>query len=123
MAMTMRTFKVRDLVGEFAGDVEAGEIVYNSIYPELVAGRSVELDFGGVRLVAPPFLNVAVGDLLRDIRAADFDRLFVATNLDALDDEILRVVINTSKRYFTDQTFRLALDTANAKVAAGDYDR
>lgn len=123
MAMTMRTFKVYNLVGEFAGDTETGEVVYNLIHPELLAGRSVELDFTGVRIVAPPFLNVAVGDLFRDIKAADFDRLFVVTNLDALDDEILGVIINTSKKYFTDPAFRLALDTANAKVAAGDYDR
>ena len=69
MAVLMRTYKVYDLIGEFATTVQAGQQVYDLIHPELLAGRFVELDFAQVRLTAPPFLNTAIGDLLADIKA------------------------------------------------------
>ena len=81
MAMTMRVLKVFDLIGEFAIDDLAGEKVFAMLHPELLAGHSVELDFEGVRIVAPPFISVAIGQLFQDISAANFDRFFSATNL------------------------------------------
>ena len=123
MAMTMRVLKVFDLVGEFAIDDLAGEKVFAMLHPELLAGHSVELDFEGVRVVAPPFLSVALGKLFQDISATNIDRFFTATNLSQLDRTGLELVVESSKRYFTDPVYRAAVGTANAKVAAGEYDR
>ena len=83
----------------------------------------MELDFAKVRIVAPPFLNVAIGNLLEDIKAQDFDRLFSAVNLDDLDDRTLAAVVSNCKRYYTDPVYRAARDEITARRAAGDYGR
>lgn len=122
MATLIKKIMVLDGVGD-ALAMDEGEAVYDLIHPELLAGHCVELDFEGVDLIAPIFLNTAIGDLLEDIKLEDFKRLFRATNLDELDTEILGMVITDSYRYYTDPVYHAALDAANDKVARGEYDR
>ena len=59
--------ELSDVVGESAIAIEDGQRIYERIHPELREGRAVLPTFTGVRVLAPPFLNAAVGRLLEDI--------------------------------------------------------
>lgn len=52
---------IKDLIGENCITLDNGQRVYDQIHPELVAGRSVEVDFTGVSVFASPFFNAAFG--------------------------------------------------------------
>lgn len=44
-----------------------GKELYDLIHPQLIQGNTVTLDFSGVRICIPPFINFAIGYLLKDI--------------------------------------------------------
>lgn len=44
-----------------------GKELYDLIHPQLIQGDTVTLDFSGVRICIPPFINFAIGYLLKDI--------------------------------------------------------
>ena len=54
--------------------------------PELVADREVTLDFDGVSVFASPFLNAAIGQLLKDVRPEDLNRLLRIEKLNPTGD-------------------------------------
>lgn len=59
--------KVYDIVGEYAMVADAGEKLYEEIYPNLLEGKNISLDFTGVIIFTSSFLNIAIGQLLKDI--------------------------------------------------------
>jgi hypothetical protein len=61
------------------------------------AGNAVELDFENVTVLASPFLNAAIGRLLKDIKPSNLNRLLKITNLVPTGLAVLRRVIENSK--------------------------
>lgn len=103
---------VKEIVGENAITLDDGQSVYDHIKPELAAGHPVELDFAGVAVFASPFLNAAVGQLLKDLKADDLNRLLSVTHLAPTGGEVLARVIENAKRYYSSPDYR----EAQAKV-------
>ncbi len=103
-------YKVYELIGENCMSRQAGEEIYNLIYPKLQAGESVDLDLTGVRRLLSVFFNFAIGQLLRDIKAKDLDRLLVVSNLSPVGQQTYDNVIENAKYYYSDEQYRKAVD-------------
>jgi hypothetical protein len=97
---------IRETTGDDAITMDDGQEVYDRINPELIAGRAVELDFDGVAVFASPFFNAAIGQLLKDIDPDSLNRLLRIENLSPLGHDVLRRVIDNSKRYYASKEFR-----------------
>jgi hypothetical protein len=104
------TIKILDLIGQYCIATEDGQMVYDLIHPKLLENRPVELDFAGVEIAVPPFLNFAIGQLLKDIQAGSIDRLLKVSNLNPLGSRTLKLVIENSKQYYSDPEFRSRVD-------------
>lgn len=104
------TLPIFEITGQNCLTLDQGDAVYNRIHPELLAGRSVALEFSGVEIFASPFFNAAVGRLLRDIPAEDLNRLLAFEHLSASGLEVLRHVVENSKEYYANSETRAALD-------------
>lgn len=87
-----------------------GQALYDEIHPELKAGRPVRLDFTGVQVVASPFMNAGIGQLLEDVSARDLNRLLTMENLTPTGANVLRLVIENAKDYYSSPTRREAID-------------
>jgi len=91
---------VRETVGEDAITLDDGQKIHEQIKPELLTGHEVELDFDGVTVFASPFFNAAVGQLLKDLKAEDLNRLLRVQNLNPTGYDVLRRVIDNAKKYY-----------------------
>ncbi|MBN3885862.1 MAG: STAS-like domain-containing protein [Nostoc sp. JL34] len=87
------------------------------VHPELLALNEVELDFAGVEIFASPFFNFAIGQLLRDIKPETLNRLLKFSNLNTVGKQILKLVIENSKRYYSDPDFRSRVDQVISEQA------
>ncbi len=103
---------VRELVGGIAITLEDGQKVYDLIHPALVTDQDVDLDFAGVTIIASPFFNAAIGQLLQDIQPDALNRLLHFFNLTPAGAYTLRRVIENAKRYYADAHVREAVDHA-----------
>ncbi len=103
-------YKVYELIGENCMSQKAGQQIYDLIYPQLQAGKPVELDFAGVRRFLSVFFNFAISQLLRDIKAEDLDRLLVVSNLNPVGQETYDNVFENAKRYYSDQQYPQAVN-------------
>lgn len=103
-------YKIYELIGENCMSQKAGQQIYDLIHPQLQAGKSVELDFAGVRRFLSVFFNFAIGQLLRDIKPEDLDQLLVVSNLNPLGQQTYDEVIENAKRYYSDEQYRQAVD-------------
>lgn len=104
--------------GEDAITMEDGRSVNNRIYPELKAGREVDLDFSGVSVFASPFFNTAIGQLLRDMSSDELNRLLKVSGLSAVGMNIMRQVITNAKRYYSEPDYRRVLTEVLNSLAA-----
>ena len=105
-----RVYNIRNLVGGICITPDDGQKVYDLIHPELIAGNLVELDFTGVDIIAPPFLNAAIGELLKDLQPEDLDHLLKVSDLIPLGMRVMKRVIENSKEYYSDEKTRKAVD-------------
>jgi hypothetical protein len=112
------TVDIKPLVGEFAVAAKDGDTVYNLIQAPLERGESVQLDFTGVRVIATPFFNAAIGRLIKDIDPTDLQARMTFTNLLPVGYKVLETVIANSKEYYHDPEARAALD----RILTGDVD-
>ncbi|WP_138496917.1 STAS-like domain-containing protein [Nostoc sp. PA-18-2419] len=110
-------YKIYDIVGEYAITADGGQKLYDQIHPLLLAGEPVELDFTGVKVFASPFVNFAFGQLLKDIPAEKLNQLVEFTSLNADGWDVLEHVMANAKRYYSDEKYRAAVDTAIANIA------
>lgn len=99
------------MVGEYAITVDDGQQLYELIHPCLLAGKPVELDFAGVKVFASPFINLAFGQLLKDISGDKLNQLIKFTALNADGWDVLEYVLAKAKRYYSDEKYRTAVDT------------
>lgn len=110
--------EILTLVGKNCITLADGQKVYELIYPELLADRPVELDFAGVKIFAAPFFNFAFGQLLKDIQPENLNRLLKVFNLNQVGEQILKLVIENSKRYYSDPDFRNRVDQVITEQAS-----
>lgn len=101
-------------LGAYCITSDDGQRVYDRIYPLLREKQPVVLDFSGVQIVAPPFLNAAIGQLLRDLDSETLNTYLKFENLSGAFKPILHRVIENAKRYYTDPAHRAAV---NAVIA------
>lgn len=100
---------IRDMIGgEDAITPEDGQRVYDEIHPALNKAESVQLDFTGVKVFASPFFNAAVGQLMKDLKPDDLNRLLRLENLAPAGVSVLRRVIENAKRYYAEPNYREA---------------
>lgn len=112
-------YEVKDLVGEYGITLDDGQRIYDLIHSHLLDGERVELDFSGVEVLASPFFNAAIGQLLKDISSEQLNRLLVVSNLVPAGMRALRRVIENSKQYYSNPRFRQALDEVLAEQIEG----
>lgn len=113
---------LKEQIGEYCITVDDGQRIYEQIHPLLSAGEPVQLDFAGVRIVAPPFLNTAIGQLLRDFDIKMLRTYLSFENPSDLTKSLLERVIEQAARYFTDPAYRAAVDHVMSRYAEGFED-
>jgi hypothetical protein len=111
---------VHEIVGENAITLDDGQGVYDQIQAALSAGQVVELDFAGVEVFASPFFNAAIGQLLRDHSADALNRLLRITGLNSAGYDVLRRVIENSKRYYASADYREAQSRVLRELVEAD---
>lgn len=99
---------VHEIVGEDAITFDDGQSVFDRIKPELDANHEVVLDFDGVSVFASPFFNAAIGQLLKNIKPEDLNRLLRIEKLNPTGHEVLRRVIENAKKYYASDDYRKA---------------
>jgi len=104
------TIPILNLIGKYCITTEAGQKVYDLIHPKLLEEQPVELDFTGVEVAAPPFLNFAIGQLLKDIPPETINCILHRKNLNSLDEEALEFIIDDCQQYYSDSEFRSRVD-------------
>ncbi|WP_017301089.1 STAS-like domain-containing protein [Nodosilinea nodulosa] len=110
-------FKIHDITGQYAISADHGQQVYDHIHGDLLDGRSVELDFAEVNVFASAFFNFAIGQLLKDISTDDLNQLLTISNLNPSGDSILRHIITSAQRYYSDRQYQAAADAVMEEYA------
>jgi hypothetical protein len=103
---------IKEKCDEFCLLVEDGRKIYDIVMPALKEGVVIELDFEGITIFSSPFFHSAIGDTLEHISYDDFNRLVKIQNLNDSGKNLLKRVIEDSKKYYTDDSYRYALDSA-----------
>jgi len=116
MDYTVMKYQILNLIGQNCMTMDAGQQVYDRIHPLLLDRITVELDFAGVRRIASPFLNFAIGQLLSDIH--DVDRVLKITNMEPFAKEALDYVLENAKQYYSNSQYREAVDNSMQEMLA-----
>jgi STAS-like domain of unknown function (DUF4325) len=111
-------YNVYEITGQYAIAPSKGQKIYDQISPILQTGQEIELDFEKVEVSATAFFNVAVGRLLKDISIENLQRQLKITNLNNDGRKILERVIENSNRYYTEPSYRNAVDTVMQEYVA-----
>ena len=97
------SFQVYGIVGSpLCVATEDGQKVFDQIAPFLERCHSVELSFLNVEIMAPAFLNVAIGQLYGQFEEETINSLLIVRDLLPEDETLLTLVKESSKRYFED---------------------
>jgi hypothetical protein len=109
-ATITKRLSIINLIGPNCITIEDGEKIYDQIYPEVIVGNPVNLDFAGVKLVSSPFLNTAIGQLLNHFTRQDIKECLKVINLEKYAKDMLELVLENSERYYHDPDFKEAVD-------------
>ncbi|MBW4601141.1 MAG: STAS-like domain-containing protein [Calothrix sp. FI2-JRJ7] len=110
--------KVYDLVGEYAMGADRGEKLYEEIYPKLLEGKNISLDFTGIKIFTSSFLSVAIGQLLKDIAREKLYELAEFTGLSQKHQKLIAYVIDNAEHYYSDEEYRNAVNTVMSEKAS-----
>ena len=102
--------KVVDLVGPHCLTMDDGEIVYRLLDAALASGDALELDFDGVAMVASPFFNAAVGQLLAKLSEGDLRARLRIEGLSDAGAHVLERVITNSGEYYSNPDMQKSID-------------
>lgn len=102
-------YNIYNLIGTYCVTPLSGQKIYEIIHPVLIDGTAVELNFLGVKAYAAPFFNYAIGQLLKEISDKDVNRLVKFSNLSSTGTNVLQMVMNSARRYYTDDSYRQAV--------------
>ena len=110
----MKKILVRSEIGKNCITASDGQKIYELIFPLLRKDQMIELDFSGVDIIASPFFNAAIGYLLKDISNEKLNELLTISKLIPTGREVLKKVIENSKRYYLngENNIRKILDEA-----------
>ncbi|MFM7409039.1 MAG: STAS-like domain-containing protein [Cuspidothrix sp.] len=111
------TYKVYDIVGEYAITADGGQKLYDQIHSCLLSDETAELDFAGVKVFASPFVNFAFGQLLKDIPAEKLNQLLEFISLSDDGWDVIQHVMANAKRYYSDEKYRTAVDSVMTDMA------
>ena len=107
---SFKTILVVDITGQFAVAGDDGQRLYDRMYEILGTAQNVQVDFYGVRVIATPFFNAAVGRLLKDVSPDELRNRISFKNLSLAAERTLAKVIENAKQYYHDPEARAALD-------------
>ena len=111
---------IREFIGPDCLTVDDGQVVYNEIYPELLANRSVILDFANVGAFASPFFNYAIGQLLKDITSEQLNRLLSIENINPIGKDTLSQVIKNAKERYANPDIYGSIGNALEQILNGE---
>ena len=98
--MTQLTIPIYTITGEYASDSSEAWIIYQQIHPELLAGRSVTLNFDGVAVLTAVFFNVAIAQLLKDITPETLRDCLRIEGLSGHGRELLSKCVENAKGFY-----------------------
>ena len=110
-------YDIHAIVGKNGMTSQDGQKVYDAIYPELKAGHQIELDFAEVEIFASPFFNFAIGQLLKDISTDYLNQLLKVSHLNPVGRNILKRVIENSKKFYSNSETRKAIEKVLSEQA------
>lgn len=113
-------YMIRENIGINGITLQDGQKVYDAIHQQLKNKQSVVLDFTDVRILASPFLNAAIGQLLRDVSPEDLTLYLKFVNLPVVTRPILKRVIDNAKEYYSNEDMRQAVNEAVIEEAGGN---
>jgi hypothetical protein len=105
------TINIKQYIGENCITTDDGQMLYDIVHPRLKAGNFVELDFTGVKVCISPFFNFGIGQLLKDLSAEQLNRLLKISGLHDPGRKALKVVIENSKQYYSEESVRQRIDS------------
>lgn len=108
--MASVTIGIKAELGEHCVTIAQGEQIYEKIHPRLLNEDQVQLDFAGVTVFSSPFFNAAIGQLLKDLKPEQLNRLLRIDNLAPYGMETMTRVIANSREYYTNPEMRKAID-------------
>lgn len=108
---------VSERIGFNGITIEDGQRVYDGIAPHLHNHRSVTLDFAGMNILTSPFLNTAIGQLLRDMTVDELNHYLIFKNVPAPTQPILKHIIQNASAYYGDALVRQAIGQVLQKEA------
>jgi STAS-like domain of unknown function (DUF4325) len=111
-------YNIHNLVGDYCVTPQCGQALHDILHPLLVSQTAVELDFSGIKAYGSPFFNYAVGQLLKDISLEEFRRLVNCVNLSSVGTNILEMVLETAQQYYSDDSYRQAVDAVREEELA-----
>lgn len=92
-----------DLVGTpLAVSSKDGQRVHSIVREHIEAGRSVSLDFQGIRNVTSAFLNTAIGQLYGQFDHTRLSELLSVDHMHPAHKALLKDVTQSAKEYFDD---------------------
>lgn len=103
---------IKEKCDEFCLLVEDGRKIYDVVLPAIKEGVVIELDFEGITVFSSPFFHSALGNILEHISYDDFNRLVKIQNLHGSGKNLLKRVLEDSKKYYADDGYRNTLDSA-----------
>lgn len=110
-------YLIKPLLGELCMTVQQGNKLYGLIYPQLIQGDTVTLDFIGVVICIPPFMNASVGMLLKDIPLEVMNKLLTITNLNPTAKQTFKLVIEDANEYWNDESIKKTVDELFSKLS------
>jgi hypothetical protein len=110
--------QVKPISGEFAIDMDNGQRLYDRLVKALRESTDVvELDFEGVKVYATPFLNSAIGQLLRIFKAEELRSRLEFKNMADHGLSSVKRVVDSAKEYYTNEDLRRSIDRVQQKHA------
>ena len=92
--------EARTAIGERCMTYEQAAQMYELVHDALRDGHPVEINFSGVRVITPSFLNGSVGRLYADIPEETVEVRLRLVNLNRLSRELVSMVLANSKRFY-----------------------
>lgn len=102
--------RVVDQVGPNCLTIADGQSIYEAVRAQLLEGGSVELDFDGVEVIASPFFNAAVGQLLSEIPERELRGRLSFAFLSDVGVHVLERVIANAAQYYSKPDMQRAID-------------
>lgn len=104
-------FEVFPIFGAICTTFKSGQSLYEVIIQNLKVNEKVELDFSGVRIVASPFFNGAIGQLYNDFSQDELNQNLIISNLVETGQEIIERIKDNAV-LLKDKEAQKALDDA-----------